>query len=260
MNNFTLYPSLDIVGGQALTSQSAIRVTQGKRQQKKIIGSPLDIAKSYQNMGAKWIHIVDLDAASGKGNNVNEVINLIKSVGTKTQICGGIRNVETLETFINAGCDRVNIGSLAIDNPERCKLLLDKYGDRIAIALDVKILGSEHRLATQGWNNICGDLWQMIKALDAHGCRRYVVTDIDRGGMMNTPNLSLLKKVMSVTDTPIVSGGGVSCLKDIENLMDIGVEGTVLGQVLHTKSMSYEQFNRHLTLMRGSDEDDSPSI
>lgn len=244
MNIFELYPSLDIVAGRALTSKSAIEITQKKGSRIKEIGSPIDLAFTYQHSGADWVHIVDLDAASGKKDNSDIIVSIIenKNIKMKTQICGGIRTIEQLDKYINAGCTRVNISSMVFDKPKLCELILKEYGDKVAIALDAKLEGFNYQLATQGWNKLQGSLCSTIEWLEQCGCTRYVVTDINRGGMMNHPNIALLNKVLKMTNKSIVSGGGISNLSDIKKLQSIGVEGAILGQVIHTNKLPLCQF------------------
>ncbi|MBD1570307.1 HisA/HisF-related TIM barrel protein [Aliivibrio sp. S10_S31] len=244
MTEFSLYPSLDIVNKRALTSKSAIEITQRKGNEKKEIGSPLDIAFTYQNSGADWIHIVDLDAASGKKDNSDIIISIIKNknIKMKTQVCGGIRTIKQLDKYINAGCSRVNISSMVFDNPKLCELILKEYGDKVAIALDVKLVGFNYQLTTQGWNKLQGSLCSTIEWLEQCGCTRYVVTDTNKGGMMNRPNITLINEVLKMTNKPIISGGGISNLSDIRTLKSTGVEGTILGQVIHSNKLPLNKF------------------
>jgi phosphoribosyl isomerase A len=244
--HFTLYPSVDIVEGSALTSRTAISVTLGTQIKKERIGNPIDIALAYQDAGAQWIHVVDLDAAAGKGKNRNTVIALLKRVTANVQVCGGIRHDIDVAELIDAGCKRINIGTAALENPGWCESLFERYGDKIAIALDVKMSPSGYQLATRGWNHVTGDLWSEIAKLDRLGCPRYVVTDVDRGGNMNHPNFRLLEAVIEKTTKPVISGGGVSSLEDIHALAEMNVEGTVLGQALHIRSLSYTDIKRAL--------------
>ncbi|QXC56344.1 1-(5-phosphoribosyl)-5-[(5-phosphoribosylamino)methylideneamino] imidazole-4-carboxamide isomerase [Vibrio mimicus] len=244
MSEFNLYPSIDIVGGKALTSRSAIDVTLGRTKQKRCLGDVLEVAEFYYQSGTKWVHIVDLDAASGIGNNQRLVIDLIKYLNGKvqTQICGGIRSREVLEKYILAGCSRVNISSMIFDKPSLCENLFSQYGEKIAIALDVKLEKLEYKLATRGWNTLQGNLWTILDWLDNCGCQRYVVTDIDRGGSLNHPNFSLLEQVIQTTSNPVISGGGLCSLDDIDHLQRLGIEGTVLGQLIHTQQHQLKRF------------------
>lgn len=244
MLDFNLFPSLDIVEDKALTSRSAIDFAMNKNSIKDIIGDPLDVVDYYFESGAKWVHIVDLDAASGIGNNINLIIKTIKHIDSKmnTQICGGIRSKYNLEKYIDAGCSRVNISSMIFEQPLLCDELFKKHRDKIAVALDVSHKNSKYKLATRGWNRLQGDLWNVIEWLDKSGCPRYVVTDIERGGMMNHPNFTLLEQVIAKTQTPIVSGGGVTSEQDITRLKHLGTEGSVLGQVIHTQRHQLERF------------------
>ncbi|EGR1263685.1 1-(5-phosphoribosyl)-5-[(5-phosphoribosylamino)methylideneamino] imidazole-4-carboxamide isomerase [Vibrio cholerae] len=248
MEEFKLYPSIDIVGGKALTSRSAINITLGITEEKTYLGEVFEVAELHFQSGAKWIHIVDLDAASGVGSNQRLIMDLVKHFSEKvqTQVCGGIRSNEILEQYILAGCSRVNISSMIFDKPKLCGKLLKKYGGKIAIALDVKLVNQEYKLATRGWNNLQGNLWTTLDWLDNSGCQRYVLTDVDRGGSLNHPNFSLLEQVLTKTSTPIISGGGLCSLDDIDRLYQIGIEGAVLGQLIHTQQHQLKRFLQYV--------------
>ncbi|MDR5837737.1 HisA/HisF-related TIM barrel protein [Caballeronia sp. LZ034LL] len=244
--SFTLYPSVDIVASNALTSRTAIAATLGHDMKAEQLGSPVDLALAFQDAGARWIHVVDLDAAAGKGNNRHLIIELLKRVKANVQVCGGIRTESDVAQLIDAGCARINIGTAALDNPHWCETLFRRYGEKIAIALDVRESDSGYTLTSRGWNDESGDLWPKLATLDELGCPRYVVTDVNRGGTMNHPNLRLLEAMKKRTCKPIVSGGGVSSIGDIFALEAIGVEGTVLGQALHCGSLSYGEIEAQL--------------
>ncbi|MDR5759941.1 HisA/HisF-related TIM barrel protein [Caballeronia sp. LZ035] len=243
---FTLYPSVDIVNAHALTSRTAIAATLGHDMKAERLGSPIDLALAFQDAGARWIHVVDLDAAAGKGSNRHLVFELLKQVRANVQVCGGIRTENDVAQLIDAGCGRINIGTAALENPHWCESLFKRYGEKIAIALDVRESDSGYRLTSRGWNDESGDVWPKLALLDQLGCPRYVVTDVNRGGNMNHPNLRLLEAMTKRTSRPIVSGGGVSSIDDIFALKAIEVEGTVLGQALHCGSLSYGEIEAQL--------------
>jgi phosphoribosylanthranilate isomerase len=248
MNNFKLYPSLDIVNGQALVSNSAISIAKNASSKIVKIGSPLEVAQKYHDSGVEWLHIVDLDAACGRGSNTQVIINLLDNLNgcLKTQVCGGIRSRELLDKYLKYGCDRVNISSVVVDSPNLCKSLINEYGEYIAVAIDAKNVSGSYHLSTHGWNRISSELSEVIAQLEEFNCKRYVVTDVDRGGTMLQPNVDLIDYVKTITTKPVISGGGVASLKDITSLINVGAEGTVLGQVIHTNNTPLRKFIEYL--------------
>jgi 1-(5-phosphoribosyl)-5-[(5-phosphoribosylamino)methylideneamino] imidazole-4-carboxamide isomerase/N-(5'phosphoribosyl)anthranilate isomerase len=241
---FTVFPSIDIVDGVAMTSNSAIRITRGEYNTlRQPIGSPLDVALAWQSAGAEWIHIVDLDAASGRGSNRQVIADVIANIDIDVQLCGGIRDEAALSMALATGCKRVNLGTAALEQPDWCARAIKQYGDKIAIALDVRNTSGGYRLATRGWNVDAGNLWDVLDRLNGDGCSRYIVTDVERGGMMSSPNFKLLSEVCARTSSAIVAGGGISGLEDLSALAEmskLGVEGAILGQALHIGKVSLE--------------------
>ncbi len=241
---FEIFPSVDIVDGIAMTSNSAIRLTRGESPTlRRPLGTPAEVALAWQNAGAKWIHVVDLDAASGRGSNSHLIADVLAAVDINVQVCGGIRDETILRKVLATGCQRVNLGTAALENPDWCARAIAEYGDKIAIALDVKSTSEGYQLATHGWNVSKGNLWNVLERLDKQGCQRYVVTDVERGGMMNSPNFTLLQEVCAKTSSPVIAGGGISSLDDLRALADlstIGVEGAILGQALHIGKVPLE--------------------
>ncbi|MBS9434356.1 HisA/HisF-related TIM barrel protein [Photorhabdus hainanensis] len=241
---FEIFPSVDIVDGIAMTSNSAIRLTRGESPTlRRPLGTPAEVALAWQNAGAKWIHVVDLDAASGRGSNSHLIADVLAAVNINVQVCGGIRDETILRKVLATGCQRVNLGTAALENPDWCARAIAEYGDKIAIALDVKSTSEGYQLATHGWNVSKGNLWDILERLDKQGCQRYVVTDVERGGMMSSPNFTLLQEVCAKTSSPVIAGGGVSSLDDLRALADlssIGVEGAILGQALHIGKVPLE--------------------
>ncbi|MCC8374498.1 MULTISPECIES: HisA/HisF-related TIM barrel protein [Photorhabdus] len=241
---FEIFPSVDIVDGIAMTSNSAIRLTRGESPTlRRPLGTPAEVALAWQNAGAKWIHVVDLDAASGRGSNSHLIADVLAAVDINVQVCGGIRDETILRKVLATGCQRVNLGTAALEHPDWCARAIAEYGDKIAIALDVKNTSEGYQLATHGWNVSKGNLWDLLERLDKQGCQRYVVTDVERGGMMSSPNFTLLQEVCAKTSSPVIAGGGVSSLDDLRALADlstIGVEGAILGQALHIGKVPLE--------------------
>ncbi|HPU12738.1 MAG TPA: bifunctional 1-(5-phosphoribosyl)-5-((5-phosphoribosylamino)methylideneamino)imidazole-4-carboxamide isomerase/phosphoribosylanthranilate isomerase PriA [Aeromicrobium sp.] len=221
-----LLPAVDVADGQA------VRLVQGALGTETSYGSPLDAALQWQNDGAEWIHLVDLDAAFGKGSNRELLAEVVGRLDVQVELSGGIRDDESLDAAMATGCRRVNLGTAALEDPDWCRSAIDRYGDRVAVGLDVR----GRTLAARGWTEEGGDLFEVLARLEADGCARYVVTDVTKDGTLQGPNLDLLRQVCEQTDKPVVASGGVSSLVDLQNiasLTEIGVEGAIVGKALY---------------------------
>ncbi len=228
-----LLPAVDIAGGQA------VQLVQGVAGSEKRFGDPLEAALNWQRRGAEWIHLVDLDAAFGRGENRELLARIVGTVDVKVEMSGGIRDDESLEAAMATGCRRVNIGTAALERPEWCAEAIASYGDRVAVGLDVR----GRTLAARGWTSEGGDLYDVLARLDAVGCARYVVTDVHKDGMLQGPNLELLRNVCAATDRPVVASGGITELSDLEALRGLvaeGVEGAIVGTALYEGRFTLE--------------------
>ena len=228
-----LLPAVDVADGQA------VRLVQGAAGTETSYGDPLSAALAWQEAGAKWIHLVDLDAAFGRGSNRELLASVVDALDVKVEMSGGIRDDASLETALATGCRRVNIGTAALENPAWCSKIITEYGDRVAIGLDVR--GTT--LAARGWTQEGGDLWEVLERLEADGCPRYVVTDVTKDGTLRGPNLDLLREVCARTAKPVVASGGVSSLDDLRalaSLVPIGVEGAIVGKALYAQAFTLE--------------------
>ncbi len=226
MNELVLLPAVDVQGGQA------VQLTQGVAGSEKVFGDPLAAARRWQDAGAQWLHLVDLDAAFGRGSNAAVIAEITAAMELNVELSGGIRDDESLERALATGCRRVNIGTAALENPAWCDRVIGEHGDRIAIGLDVR--GT--RLAARGWTREGGELFETMERLNAAGCARYVVTDVASDGMLSGPNLQLLRDVCARTDAPVVASGGITTLGDLRALRDLvplGVEGAIVGTALY---------------------------
>ncbi|MFT4187276.1 MAG: bifunctional 1-(5-phosphoribosyl)-5-((5-phosphoribosylamino)methylideneamino)imidazole-4-carboxamide isomerase/phosphoribosylanthranilate isomerase PriA [Aeromicrobium sp.] len=229
-----LLPAVDIKGGQA------VQLVQGVDGSEKTFGDPVEAALRWQDAGAEWLHLVDLDAAFGNGRNRDLQAEIVGRLDIDVEISGGIRDDASLEAAMATGCRRVNIGTAAMEKPEWCAQAIATWGDRVAVALDVR--GTT--LAARGWTKEGGDLYETLTRLDAEGCARYVVTDVNKDGMLQGPNLDLLRDVCARTDRPVVASGGVTTLDDIAALMTLveaGVEGAIAGTALYTGQFTLEE-------------------
>jgi phosphoribosylformimino-5-aminoimidazole carboxamide ribotide isomerase/phosphoribosylanthranilate isomerase len=230
-----LLPAVDVADGKA------VRLTQGEAGSETDYGSPLEAAQTWIDAGAEWIHLVDLDAAFGRGDNraiIREVVNASSSV--KIELSGGIRDDASLEAALEAGATRVNLGTAALENPEWTERVIAKFGDAIAVGLDVR--GTT--LAARGWTREGGDLWEVLARLEGAGCARYVVTDVTKDGTLKGPNVELLREVMQRTSKPVVASGGISSLEDIRDLHALvadGLEGAILGKSLYANKFTLQE-------------------
>jgi phosphoribosylformimino-5-aminoimidazole carboxamide ribotide isomerase/phosphoribosylanthranilate isomerase len=234
MKALEILPAIDVKDGVA------IRLTKGELNNQSKYGDPLEVAGEFVKSGVNWIHLVDLDAAFGLGNNFEILDSIIKSVDIKIQLSGGIKDDESLNRALTTNCSRINLGTAALDNPEWVESVIKKHGDKIAVALDV----DGKVLSPRGGSKSGGDLFQVITRLDKAGCARYVLTDVNRDGTLSGPNLELLKEVTSFTKTPIVASGGVSSLSDVKALMQLtnqGVEAVIIGKGLYTGAFTLAQ-------------------
>ena len=234
MNNLELLPAVDVKDGRA------VRLVQGELARESIYGPPLDVALEFQNAGAQWIHLVDLDAAFGRGNNADLLAQIVGALDIKVELSGGIRDDESLKAALATGCRRINLGTAALENPEWTARVIAEYGDLIAVGLDVR----GHTLAARGWTREGGELFETIERLDRDGCARYVVTDVVKDGTLAGPNIELLKSVCAVTKKPVIASGGISSLLDISALAaltSIGVEGAIVGKALYAGAFTLQE-------------------
>jgi len=221
-----LLPAVDVAGGQA------VQLVQGRAGTEKRFGDPRQAAQRWQDAGAEWLHLVDLDAAFGRGHNAEIVAELVGHLRLDVELSGGIRDDETLERALATGCARINLGTAALERPDWCAEVIATYSDRVAVGLDVR----GDRLAARGWTRDGGPLTETLDRLEAAGCRRYVVTDVTADGMLSGPNVELLRRVCDQTQAPVVASGGIGSLADIATLAElvpIGVEGAIVGTALY---------------------------
>ncbi|MFF3868370.1 bifunctional 1-(5-phosphoribosyl)-5-((5-phosphoribosylamino)methylideneamino)imidazole-4-carboxamide isomerase/phosphoribosylanthranilate isomerase PriA [Micromonospora sp. NPDC001898] len=232
--SLTLLPAVDVADGQA------VRLVQGAAGSETTYGDPLEAALAWQHDGAEWIHLVDLDAAFGRGSNAALLAEVVRRLDVKVELSGGIRDDESLRAALGTGAARVNIGTAALEDPQWCDRICGEYGDRVAIGLDVR----GRTLSARGWTRDGGDLFEVLERLDKAGAARYVVTDITKDGTMRGPNLDLLREVCSRTAAPVIASGGVSALDDLRalaTLEPVGVEGVIAGKALYAGAFTVRQ-------------------
>ncbi len=234
MSYLELLPAVDVKDGRA------VRLVQGELSAETAYGNPLEVALEFQAAGAEWLHLVDLDAAFGRGENSALLAEVVGKLDIKVELSGGIRDDESLRRALATGCTRINLGTAALENPDWTAKIIQEFGDRIAVGLDVR----GHVLAARGWTKEGGDLFETIERLERDGCARYVVTDVTKDGTLQGPNVQLLQEVCAVTKKPVVASGGISSLADIESLMAlnaIGVEGAIVGKALYAGAFTVQE-------------------
>jgi 1-(5-phosphoribosyl)-5-[(5-phosphoribosylamino)methylideneamino] imidazole-4-carboxamide isomerase/N-(5'phosphoribosyl)anthranilate isomerase len=234
VSSLVLLPAVDVAGGRA------VRLVQGAAGSETSYGDPVAAAMAWQSAGAEWVHLVDLDAAFGRGSNASLLADVVGQLDIKVEMSGGIRDDASLERALATGCARVNIGTAAMENPAWVREVIAKYGDQIAVGLDVR----GRTLAARGWTKEGGDLYEALDRLDAAGCARYVITDVLKDGMLKGPNLSLYRDVSAATRAPVVASGGVSSLDDLRALAGLtppGVEGAIVGKALYAGAFTLEE-------------------
>lgn len=234
MTRLVLLPAVDVAGGRA------VRLVRGKAGSETVYGEPLQAALTWQSAGAEWIHLVDLDAAFGRRSNGQLLADVVARLDVAVELSGGIRDDTSLDAALATGCARVNVGTAALEDPDWTAGAIARYGDKIAVGLDVR--GTT--LAARGWTRDGGDLWEVLDRLDSAGCARYVVTDVTRDGTLTGPNLTLLRSVCERTDRPVVASGGISSLDDVAALRSLvrdGVEGAIVGKALYAGAFTLQQ-------------------
>ena len=230
---FTLLPAVDVADGRA------VRLVQGEAGTETGYGAPREAALAWQDGGAEWIHLVDLDAAFGRGSNAELLAAVVGELDVAVELSGGIRDDASLERALSTGCARVNLGTAALEDPVWCAKAIAQHGERIAVGLDVRIVAQEdgtrrHRLAARGWTTDGGDLWETLERLDRDGCARYVVTDVGKDGTLQGPNVDLLRDVAAATPAPVIASGGISTIADLVALAEVGtIEGSIVGKALY---------------------------
>ena len=230
----TLLPAVDVANGKA------VRLLKGQAGTETDYGDPLDAARDWVEAGARWIHLVDLDAAFGRGSNAELLARIVGEVGVKVELSGGIRDDASLTRALEAGAARINLGTAALEDPEWTERVISDHGDLIAVGLDVR--GST--LAARGWTKEGGNLWETLERLNAAGCSRYVVTDVTRDGTLTGPNLELLRAVASFSPAPVVASGGIAGLEDIAALAALvpqGVDSAIIGKALYNGDFTLQQ-------------------
>ncbi|MCZ9308365.1 bifunctional 1-(5-phosphoribosyl)-5-((5-phosphoribosylamino)methylideneamino)imidazole-4-carboxamide isomerase/phosphoribosylanthranilate isomerase PriA [Corynebacterium uberis] len=226
----TVLPAVDVVSGQA------VRLEKGVAGTEKSYGDPVAAAQEWQDQGAQWLHLVDLDAAFGRGSNFELLKQIVSTVSMQVELTGGIRDDATLERALATGARRVNIGTAALAHPEWIADVIARHGDRVAVDLAASNIGGSWRAMGKGWVDDGGDFWEILERLDAAGVSRVVVTDVSKDGTLAGPNVELLREVSAATDALVTASGGISCLDDLVALSAFsseGIDSAIVGKALY---------------------------
>ncbi len=231
VRHLDLLPAVDVKDGRA------VRLVQGELNAETAYGNPLEVALEFQAAGAKWLHLVDLDAAFARGENAALLAEVVGALDIDVQLSGGIRDDQSLERALATGCRRINLATTALENPEWVARIIAKHGEKIAVSLDVR----GNVLAARGGAHEGGDLKETLEMLEREGCQRYIVTDVTKDGTLQGPNISLLREVCAMTNSSVIASGGISTLEDIAELASLGIEGAIVGKALYAGAFTLQQ-------------------
>ena len=229
---FTLLPAVDVANGQA------VRLVRAEAGTETTYGAPRDAALAWQCDGAEWIHLVDLDAAFGRGSNAELLAAVVGELDVQVELSGGIADDASLEQALATGCARANLSTAALADPAWVARVIATHGERVAVGLDVRIVDGNHRLAARGTTTDGGDLWDTLARLERDGCPRYVVTDVSKDGTLRGPNVELLREVTKATAAPVIASGGIAKVADLVTLAQaaadgVNIEGAIVGKALY---------------------------
>ncbi len=229
-----ILPAVDLIGGQA------VRLYQGDYDKKTVYDTdPADAALRFVDAGAGYIHIVDLDGArDGSTANFEVIRRMIRLSSLKAEVGGGIRSFDAADRYLDAGAERVILGTKAVTDPEFLRLALERYGDRIAVGADLK----DGRVAVKGWletGNETGE--DFCRLMDRLGLKTLICTDISRDGAMRGTNHSLYRRLMKVCGCDLIASGGVSSVEEVRLLKEEGLKGVILGKALYTGAIDLKK-------------------
>ena len=231
----TLYPAVDIKDGRA------VRLTQGKADEETVYDAdPVAAAQRFADAGTPWLHVVDLDAAfTGEPRNRHLIEAIVAATGCKVQASGGVRTLEDVEASLAYGAERVVIGTMALSDPSFVERVLEAVGPRIAVGLDAR--GTT--LQARGWTEEAGDLFEAIERFTAMGVPRFVYTDVAKDGMLQGPNVEMLRRVADATTAHVTASGGVATLDDLRTLATCHerVDAAIVGKALYAEAFTLEQ-------------------
>ena len=225
-------PAVDIRGGRV------VRLVRGDPDQATDYGDdPAAAAVRFEEQGARWIHLVDLDAAFGTGSNRELVAAACRKVGVSVQVGGGLRSLDAVADVISAGAARAILGTAAAWDPEFVRAAVERHGERVAVAVDVH----GGMAAVRGWKDVGPPIDQLIPSLEKAGAPRFIVTSVGSDGTMSGPDLALYEQVRALTDRPVIASGGVRDVDDLRALSELGMEGAVVGRAVHEGTLRLEE-------------------
>ena len=216
-------PAIDLRGGKV------VRLVEGDPSRETVYSDdPVATAVRFEELGATWIHVVDLDAAFGAGSNGDTIRRMSARVSAQLQVGGGLRSAEAIGAAFQIGAARVVLGTNAIDQ-RFLRSAIERHGDRIVVALDIR----DQRVMLHGWQEQGPSVEQLVSHLERAGVARYLVTSIASDGRLEGPDLDLYRRVLGLTERPVIASGGISSVEDLRALSDLGVEGAVVGKALY---------------------------
>lgn len=231
---------IDIIPAIDLRNGKCVRLFQGDYAQETVYNDdPLAVAMRWQAAGAQRIHIIDLDgAAAGDVVNFNVIANIANAVLVPTQLGGGIRTLETITRVLQAGVERIILGTIAVENPDLVKAACARYADSIIVSIDAR----EGQVATRGWlQGTSLDANHLAKKMGDLGVKRFIYTDITRDGTLSGPNYAGIAELMEAIRLPVIAAGGISSLEHLRELKRLGVEGAIIGKALYTGDIDLRQ-------------------
>lgn len=229
-----LFPAIDI------KDNKCVRLTQGKFDQINVYsGDPVEMAKKWQDMGAEYLHVVDLDGAKNEGfQNRKSIEKIVKSIRIPMQMGGGIRSEERIKSLLEIGIERVIVGTMAIEQQELLTQLAEIYKEHLAVSIDAL----NGKVATRGWQNVGNvDSIDICKFLESIGVQTLVYTDISKDGMLLGPNFSVYEELSRKTGINIIASGGVTTLEDIQQLDNMKMYGAIIGKALYDNKLDFKE-------------------
>ncbi len=231
MKPLELLPAIDIKNGKVIQLSSAVSGST------TVMVEPLEVIQRFSSAGSKWIHLVDLDAAYGTGENAKLIKHLVQMSQVDIQLSGGIANQKSLDAALATSAKRVNISTAGLQDIDWIKNVIEKYRERVCVGLDV----TNGSLIARGSGKVIGDLDHFISVLNEAGCSRIIVTDNSTDGALVGPNFQLLEQVINQSSAEIVASGGVSNLSDLKQLRKMGLAGAIVGKALYVGQFSIEE-------------------
>lgn len=230
-----IIPAIDIIDGKC------VRLSKGDYGTKKVYNeNPVEIAKEFESFGIKFLHLVDLDGAKSK-HIINQKVleNIVRETSLQIDFGGGLKTLEDIEIAFNSGAKQITIGSIAVQNPEFCFDLIEKYGsEKIILGADCE----DKKIKTSGWLEESSlDIIDFILQYQEKNVKNVICTDISKDGMLEGASEDLYKEIISKTSVKLVASGGISCIEDVYQMKEIGCDGTIIGKAIYEGRISLKQ-------------------